>query len=167
MSVMLASTKLIIVIAAAAAVIVPVVVVAASADTVCSSELSGTVNRNIKVDGPCAIDAAIDGNIMLDSPGDRITILNGTVNGNVESRNSFGVDIGFGTEINGNVRSENTTDTRIGAAIVRGNIEVKDGDLRVQSGAEILGNIKHEGSGTCMVAPEADVRGSIEGCQAP
>jgi hypothetical protein len=79
---------------------------------------------------------------------------------------SLKVDIGTGTEINGNVKIGNTTDTSIGAAIVRGNIEVKDGNLRVLPGAEIFGNVKHEGSGVCVMFEEAVVHGNIEGCSA-
>jgi hypothetical protein len=165
--VVLSSTKLIIIIAAAVGGMVPIAIVAANADTLCSSELSGMVNRNIKVDGPCAIDASIDGNIMLDGPDDSISLFNGTLDGNIEAKDSLKVDIGTGTEINGNVKVENTTDTRIGAAIVKGNIEVKDGDLQVLSGAEIFGNVKHEGSGTCAIAEEAVIHGSTEGCPTP
>lgn len=163
---MLPSTKLIIIIAASVGGILPIAVAAANADTLCSSELSGMVNRNIKVDGPCAIDASVNGNIMLDSPNDSISILNGALDGNIESMDSLRVDIGARTEINGNVKSENTTDTNIGAAIIRGNIEVKDGNLRVLSGAEIFGSVKHEGSGGCVIAEEAVIQGSIEGCPA-
>ena len=58
---MLHSTKLIIIIAAGVGGIVPIVVAAANADTLCSSALSGMVNHNIRVNGPCAIDASVNG----------------------------------------------------------------------------------------------------------
>jgi cytoskeletal protein CcmA (bactofilin family) len=160
----LSSKKLAVVIAAAVAVIVPIIMAAASPETLCSSDLSGMVNRNIKVDGPCAIDATVNGNIILDGSDDSIRLFNGTVDGNVEAKDSFRVEIGTGTEINGNLKLQNTTSTVIGEAIVRGNVEAIDGDLHVLPGAEIFGKVKHEGSGVCVVAPDAKVHGGIEGC---
>jgi hypothetical protein len=62
---------------------------------------------------------------------------------------------------------ENTTDTSVVAAIVRGNVEIKDGNLQVMSGAEIFGKVKHEGSGLCRIAEDALLHGGTEGCPAP
>jgi hypothetical protein len=83
------SRKLIIIIAAAVAGVVPLVVAAAGADTLCSSGLSGMLNRNVRVDGPCVVDASVNGNIMLDSPDDSINLYNATLDGNVEAKNSL------------------------------------------------------------------------------
>jgi hypothetical protein len=38
--------------------------------------------------------------------------------------------------------------------------------VKILSGAEIFGNVKHEGSGICVVAAGAIIHGNIEGCPA-
>jgi hypothetical protein len=136
-------------------------------DSLCSSGVGGIVNDNIEVNGACQIDATVKGNIKLDAPDDSVNFDGGSLDGNIEAKDSDEVNVGSGTSINGNVKSENTTDTNIGAAVVRGNIEVKDGNLKVLSGAEIFGNIKHEGSGICVVATGAIIHGNMEGCPTP
>lgn len=175
---MLITKKLVIAIAAGLAVLVPVVVLAAGtalADTPCSSAIVENVNDNIEVNGACTIDATINGDVKLDAPGDSVNFNSGSLDGNIEAIDSLlvkvgsgtEINVGLGTEMNGNVKAENTADTIIGAAKVRGNIEVKDGNLQVLPGAEIFGDVIHEGSGACVVAPEAVVHGNIEGCPTP
>lgn len=133
-------------------------------DTLCPPAVGGI--DSVEANGECQTDTTVNENVKADATDDSVNFDSGSLDGNIEAKDRSDVNVGSGASINGNVKSENTTDTNIGVATVRGNIEVKDGNLKILSGAEIFGNVKHEGSGICVVAEGAIIHGNIEGCPA-
>lgn len=139
--------------------------VPALADFNCNGVIKNkTIDDNVKVTQPCTLDqVTVKGNVMLYSNA-QATILNSTIDGNLESKGNFGQVTAKNNSIDGNIQLEKGKTIQLHNNRVDGNIELKENRSSIQVTAnQVDGNLKCESNSQTPKGGQNRVKGDKEG----
>lgn len=134
------------------------------ADVQCNGTIKNkTIDDNVKITQQCTLDrVTVKGNVMVHS-NTKATILNSTIDGNLESKGSFNSVIAKNNTIDGNIQLEKGKTIQLQNNRVNGNIELKENRSSIQVTAnQVDGNLKCESNSKKPTGGQNRVNGDKE-----
>ena len=134
------------------------------ADFQCNGSIKNkTIDDNVKITQQCTLDrVTVKGNVMVYANA-KATILNSTIDGNLESKGSFSQVTAKNNTIDGNIQLEKGKTIQLQNNRVDGNIELKENRSSIQVTAnQVDGNLKCESNSQKPTGGQNRVKGDKE-----